>query len=43
MLSKIKDLQKFIESEIMPNQLKYSLYLVGGLITLLLFIWFTGK
>jgi len=39
----LKDLNDFIEKEIMPNQLKYGLYLVGGTIALLFGIWWMGR
>jgi uncharacterized integral membrane protein len=39
----IKELMRFIEKDVLPNQLKYSLYLVGGLIVLIIFIFVVGK
>ena len=42
-LQRITDLTEFIDKEIMPNQPKYILYLIGGLVALVGMIWFMGK
>ena len=36
----LNDVYKFIHTEIMPNQLKYALYLIGGFLALLLILKF---
>lgn len=38
-ISGISDINRFIETEIMSNQWKYILYIVGGLIALIVFLF----
>lgn len=38
-LTKLPDIRNFIENEVMPNQFKYVMYIVLGVIGILVLAW----